>query len=186
MIIIPEPWRDVLTVLKEKHPEAIIAGGALRDLVCGVEPADIDYFLLDKPQMARARTSAKDGLRKELEEVLPFKLREYGNVDIQKYEKNFSRISAVFNGELEGNHYQFICLNDFGAGVLLEFDWGICRIAYDGWQLHLHNDFMHDYAHKTFTLRHRHDIDAARNRVNQWQNRSPIYAEWGVYEGTDQ
>jgi hypothetical protein len=41
----PQLWDTILAALKPTFPSAVIAGGAVRDYLLGVEPKDIDVFV---------------------------------------------------------------------------------------------------------------------------------------------
>ncbi len=47
---VPESWKVELEAVRKFCPSAIIAGGCLRDLYCGKEPKDIDFFALPPMQ----------------------------------------------------------------------------------------------------------------------------------------
>ena len=42
---VPWAWTEVLRTVQSVHPEAILAGGALRDLILGGEVKDLDIFI---------------------------------------------------------------------------------------------------------------------------------------------
>lgn len=44
MTTIPASWQRLIDEAREHDPDAIIAGGAIRDLICGRKPKDIDLF----------------------------------------------------------------------------------------------------------------------------------------------
>lgn len=48
--ILDEKWVRVLNVIRTLHPEAIIAGGAIRDSVLGAPVKDIDIFIKGDPR----------------------------------------------------------------------------------------------------------------------------------------
>lgn len=52
---IPPTWRTVIETVRSVAPNAVIAGGALRDLALGGEPRDLDVFI---PAMSRRADAA--------------------------------------------------------------------------------------------------------------------------------
>ena len=51
---IPEDWTKTLKMIQREYPEAVIAGGSLRDLFLGKEIKDIDVFVIGtRPEMPK-------------------------------------------------------------------------------------------------------------------------------------
>lgn len=42
---VPFAWAEALRIVQSVHPEAVLAGGALRDLILGGEVKDLDIFI---------------------------------------------------------------------------------------------------------------------------------------------
>lgn len=55
---IPQEWKDVLSAIQQAAPEALIAGGALRDLCNNRDVKDVDIFLADRWMNKRLITKA--------------------------------------------------------------------------------------------------------------------------------
>jgi hypothetical protein len=120
---IPREWENLrLKVASEAGRHAIIAGGAIRDHILGLPVEDIDIFVL-----GMSAESAK--------EIFGADIIEYAGVEEAKHQhrsQNGLTVDLVFP---RYNNVQ---------QVLEHFDLGICRVAWDGWDYVLSDDFEFD------------------------------------------
>jgi hypothetical protein len=120
---IPREWENLRRkVASEAGRHAIIAGGAIRDHILGLPVKDIDIFVL-----GMSAESAK--------EIFGADIIEYAGVEEAKHQhrsQNGLTVDLVFSR----------CNNV--REVLEHFDLGICRVAWDGWDYVLTDDFEFD------------------------------------------
>lgn len=158
---IPTTWRACLAAVRRHAPDAVLAGGALRDLAAGVPHADLDVFvraekLRDVIELAHAIDYREPDMRKR---VCPGDwFAADCNLDREEYRRAFGR-SLVGVGELVGpgrERVQIIGLDTFGDGLisslLTEFDFAACRFAFDGAEIHVGHGALEDIAARRFTL----------------------------------
>jgi hypothetical protein len=137
-----ETFDKVLNAVRPVAPEAIIAGGAVRDYLLNREPKDIDVWV-NAPNYIDAQTAA---------------LKLYPtitNSETEEYTKENSDI--VIATELKNAEGE--ALNLIGVSkkitktedVLDLFDFGLCRVAYDGSIIRT-TQFMDDADKLRFTL----------------------------------
>lgn len=134
----PELWNAVLDAVKTVYPQAIIAGGAVRDYLLGFEPKDVDVFVVGEfapiEHEAFTQLQVPDNRRSEYEGV--------------RY------VQFVDDYEAFGHQIQIVVLLDRQVALenLVEtFDLGITRCWYDG-QVHTSREFVRDYLHDTITI----------------------------------
>ena len=89
---------------------AVIAGGAIRDLILGLPVKDIDIFVLGMTAQA-AR------------EIFNAQIVEYAGVEEAKHQY---RTNGGLTGDLVFSQYDNV------RDVLAHFDLGVCRVAWDG------------------------------------------------------
>ena len=131
---IPVEWENARRYIASvtEHP-AIIAGGALRDNILGIPIKDVDIFVL--------------GLHSQMAYYL------FGAERVENFEYDYGDHHArLANANILGVNVDLVTLSHATLKTVLEnFDLGICRIAWDGYHLHITDDFMHDYTEKTIT-----------------------------------
>lgn len=197
---LPQEWKDFLKVLQEDlFPDAIIAGGALRDTWHDKPVSDVDIFtsengILDKEYIESLfKNFGNDGVSIIVKETLDRDAILSGEVDrlgemctsyvenleegadsmdhewaqslIQSFHRAMieSWIGKVFEiivrhkdddtGEKSETKYQIITVNkDPLVYVAEEFDFGLCKIVYDGNSVFWDNAFIHDSENEVMTV----------------------------------
>ncbi len=155
----PPEWEKILADLHEFLPPCIIAGGALRDHLMGGKIVDLDIFVhipeYEGSKFQESITRAH------------FKLKQLNHTD-KVYDLNFGDVLNVWFGDVMGQMVQIIILaNPITMQSICErCDFGICRIAYDGKSLFIHENFIHDYITKTFTLQ---ECSYPESHYRRWQ-----------------
>ena len=120
---IPPEWENLRRkVASQAGRHAIIAGGAIRDHILGLPVKDIDIFVL-----GMSAESAK--------EIFGADIIEYAGVAEAKHQY---RTQDGLIADLVFSRYDNI------QEVLEHFDLGICRVAWDGWDYVLTDDFEFD------------------------------------------
>lgn len=148
-LVIPFTWTQALSIIQRQgQPEAVIAGGALRDLDNLRPIKDIDVFVYG------TRTDHLHGLRNKLMqlgvtcgEIDPSKCYPIGEVQ---------KVVGFFDAEFEGLAHQVqVVMLDHPCGVQIldRIDYGICRIAWTGTELIAGPEYAEDKADKVFRMR---------------------------------
>lgn len=111
---IPQEWKNALNEVRENFPDAIIAGGALRDLYCNKEIKDLDFFAhptqSEMPIMWSGSDMDYDGM-------------QYVLAVCSRHDKSPPQNLIIYD-------------NAPSTAALLEsFDFGICQIGYDGYNI---------------------------------------------------
>ena len=155
MTTIPASWQRFLDEAREHDPHAIIAGGAIRDLICGRKPKDIDLFTT-KPNPHEVLSAIG--------------ITGYKNASFVPYS-----IEGVYQITKKGVELpvQFSKLDRAPDPLELieSFDFGICMAAYDGKEIIRSRHFDEDCEKHIFTLRHCRDKAAAEKRYNRISKR---------------
>lgn len=175
--LIPQEWKEILKTAQKKHlstlrdhtptQEALIAGGALRDLFNGRagQIKDVDIFLPRQKSslefIKRAFEAAGVSLVKKEKEIVEYASDSYGGrfVNSRKMvaETEMSRVlfnqmdSYTVRSAKTGTAYNFI-FTDGIAGVVDNFDIGLCQIAFDGEKIVTTPAYDNDVKNKTITL----------------------------------
>lgn len=140
----------VLARIQTVVPEAILAGGALRDIDFGMPPKDLDIWI---------NVNSQDAFDKKLRLIadlfgLSFEYEGEGNYDGIS-EKIF--VSQYHLSLENGTDINVIGVNlgeDFTVQrLVMEFDFGICRIGYhSGNQVYVTGEYLDDKENETFSL----------------------------------
>jgi hypothetical protein len=168
---IPQSWRDALARLHANgFPEAIIGGGALRDLDHGVPVKDVDFFVMARPfQLATLNKAfGREGrvlVNESVADYLGFSddvvmVVDYSNDDDIPFQVIVSCPDCSSEQFLE---YQ-----------LERFDLGLCRIAYDG-GFHRHETYEEDASDKVLRIRDPRRIPRSITRAARIQAKYPGY-----------
>jgi hypothetical protein len=164
----------VLSIVRTKYPEAVIAGGAPRDAALGKPIKDIDVWVIYNPDVhARAtERNAGDYADQEVVEVSEFlycKLREWADGVHQNEEIPVSIIQMGPN-ELRRPEAG----RGFTHYVLDRFDYGLCRIAYNGNWVVTH-EFLSDVRDKYMRLNPLHRMTPSKDRIARLHAKYPDY-----------
>ena len=136
---IPSEWRDLLERIQVFAPSALIAGGAVRDWYLGQTPRDIDIFVGDMVPK---------------HEFQAIGLEEIADSYIESAEHDDSvSASAGFNGYSLPVNVIWCARDTEPMDRFTRFDFGICKAAFNGKEVILHNEFHWDVKYRIFTLR---------------------------------
>lgn len=144
---IPYEWKATLDYIREHCPEAVIGGGCLRDLDNGREIKDIDIFV--------------SGSRMQHLEDLHKKLTHDGACEVSDID--YDQVYPVGEGNDVVGHFevefeditepvQIIMVNFDCSKITDRFDYGICRISYDGQNVYRSPDYEADKRDQVFRL----------------------------------
>jgi hypothetical protein len=146
-LIIPDEWCRKLNELQELDPEAILAGGAIRDLYCGVKVKDLDFFTTHIPSWPKQK----------------------GESDIDYEGMQYVNAVLSFNWELPLN---VILINKVSnLDLLHSFDFGLCQIGFDGKSIIKTDAFLWDFKYNLMTLRHTERYPRSIRRYCRWSDR---------------
>jgi hypothetical protein len=127
---IPLEWETLRRkVASQAGRHAIIAGGAIRDHILGLPAKDIDIFVLGMSAQAAKQIFGAD-------------IIEYAGVEEAKHQY---RTADGLTVDLIFSRYDNV------HEVLEHFDLGICRVAWDGWDYVVTDDFEFDRRNLTIT-----------------------------------
>jgi Poly A polymerase head domain len=120
---IPPEWENLRRkVASQAGRHAIIAGGAIRDHILGLPVKDIDVFVLGMSAESARQIFGAD-------------IIEYAGVEEAKHQY---RTQDGLMADLVFSRYDNV------QEVLEHFDLGICRVAWDGWDYVITDDFEFD------------------------------------------
>lgn len=144
---IPAEWVDLLQRIQAVLPSAVIAGGALRDLDNNREVKDLDIFIRgDSVQECEWHLHC---LREAGFEV------NYNPSELTEYPED-QNLEVVVIASLETYDdlpVQLIFTNWDTASIVDRFDYGICRLSFDGKELVRPAEYDEDKQAQVFRLR---------------------------------
>lgn len=173
---IPQAWRDVLAAIRAVCPSAVLAGGCLRDRDNGRDVKDLDVFI-----NARWLDDA---------ELCIYQLREGGfNVIFEPSDKTAypedQNLEVVAVAELDASALvnipvQLIFTNWPTERIVERFDYGICRLSFDGTSIIRPPEYDEDREARVFRLRReRPTAVAMRGSIHRYARlTSEKYAGW--------
>lgn len=144
---IPNQWRNKLSEIQETFPNAAIAGGCLRDLYHGVEIKDIDVFIpnADNPKIH----SLLEEYKKDHSHTITRSIR--AKTDYKEWVAS-TEVETVFTMKIGSLSIDVIGVTSNPDQIIERFDFGICQIQYDGYDVRYSPEFKMDCWNKTFTL----------------------------------
>lgn len=176
---IPMAWRRALAAVHVAYPEAIIAGGALRDREHGVKVKDLDIFV-----------SSHSNASMEQARNVYAELRKSGWVDIDiDMEKTYTSsdriISGVLNAKFPGAPPVQIIVGTWAmSSVVPEIDFGICQISFDGKEIRRSRDYVEDAARRQFRLIPKVDDQGFVRSLTRWARLKEKYPDWKLHLGS--
>lgn len=145
---IPQGWKIMLSAIQQVCPSAVLAGGCLRDLDNGRDVKDLDVFIRAETE-GEAR-QAIDGLR-DAGIAVSFEQNEH---NCYPEDQNLE-VVLVAECETPATDFpvQFIFTNWPTDRIVERFDYGICRLAFDGQSLTVPKEYEEDKQARVFRLR---------------------------------
>lgn len=170
MYDLPRSWREFLGVLQNNGcPEAVIVGGALRDLEnIGLHAVkDVDVFV----SSGRAET---------ILDTLNASLKNAAISTMVPTYRSFSDVHGVHVVVWKGWEFQVIptdrCNGMASAGAACDF--GICQIETNGSYIARTSHYLQDQRDKTFTLINAADEDAVKRSLRRYGRLREKYPGW--------
>lgn len=175
----PSDWtRALARVHAAGGADAVIAGGAVRDFLLGREIKDIDIFLQSHGFIADEKIArfAFDGIKLQLTNgsYRPAEIGEVGTLWV--YDDPFGTPVQLI----------FLDINEsVTPAIAIEHcDFGLCRVAFDGEQLHMSGHFIADLAGQTMTLRRdmtTNNVERSKRRFDRLSVKFPTYTYVNPY-----
>lgn len=178
--IIPQEWKKFLSIIQTMFPSAIIAGGALRDTICDNEVKDVDIFIADlDPSWVLDPTAIASLLQVQIaigdETPIRDHVKLMHNIKSEKilakgkYDKIDPRyvnqeglgkrsllesfINYIVDIQYNGVQYQLIFTEQEPVSMVYnDFDFGICKVYFDGLDLVITEEFWYDMENKQLTI----------------------------------
>lgn len=169
---IPAWWRDLLARVQLACPSAVIAGGCLRDRDNGREVKDIDIFI--SAVTMREADDAMAALRRTglVVSFVPSEATAYP--DDQHLE--VVAIADVLRFELP---VQLIFTDWPTSRIVDRFDYGICRLAFDGKSVTRPLEYDGDREAKVFRLRRSRPTPVSmRGSIHRYARLVQKYEGW--------
>ncbi|MGH6746410.1 hypothetical protein [Novosphingobium sp.] len=177
MLNIPSAWAETLAHVQTVFPEAMIAGGALRDLDNGRPIKDIDIFA---PNCPTSFDETLELVRKLLPapNMLHNMLGSYGTWAT-------AECVGVFDIRAPALDYQLICLSSPQSSILPRIDFGLCRIGFDGRKVTRTPEYFEDQASQKFTLLRCEDSNQLDRSRRRWERFTKKYQGWALHASDD-
>lgn len=174
---IPKAWRNALASVQHTFPDAVLAGGALRDREHGVKVKDLDIFI--------STTGMRDRYGAG---TIVSKLQRDGWASVElngeeSYKDDGGRgIVAVVDVKYPGApDVNIIALKNF---KLEEFDFGICQIMFDGKTIVRSRDYHLDAAARQFRLIPQVTDKLFGRSLDRWFRLREKYPDWSLHLGS--
>lgn len=168
---IPQSWSDVLAAIQQVCPDAVMAGGCLRDLDNERPIKDIDIFV---------RGRGYDELKRVCDRL--------SNAGLECASVDTDSLYPVGDGELTGfftvcfpkieQPIQIIMVDWPTDEIVERFDYGICRIAFDGQKIIRPTEYEEDKAAEVFRLRRPREGQELIASVHRYARLIQKYEGW--------
>ena len=178
---IPNSWVRCLKDIQKTFPDAVIAGGCLRDLDLGRAPKDIDIFVPrtthESVELYLSTFNKEDILRD---------FKSYGNFA----NKDVARVVTMTHSQLkaDGLNVELIAVDVDKTNVMSRFDFGICQICYDGDLIKYTGHYLNDKIVKRFRLLRCDNQEQFDRSLRRWESIKSRYedftfdpGEFGIY-----
>ena len=175
LAILQAVWGKIKHVV-DLYPGACIAGGYVRDVICGKTPKDIDVFVppLRFPLEVESSHEAVKEITVEVQRTLGFK-----EVTGCRYMSQ-NEVQRVWNTEVFVD-FAPVQVIELAPGLTLkeriyQHDFGICQCWFDATGLHVTKAFVEDFINETLTLLVAEDekqYDRSLRRAERFKGKFP-------------
>lgn len=155
---IPSEFRFLLEEIQKTSPEAIIAGGAMRDWFHGHTPKDVDIFVsagFDVTLIPKLIENSQDDPSGELDDTITQ--------------------SITFGGYSLPINIVWCNKNVIPMQRFEKFDFGLCKIAWDGQTVIEHPEFLWDVKYNLITLRRAPSIEMLLRSLERYKRFTAKY-----------
>lgn len=208
--IIPNAWKEVLAKLQILAPSALMAGGCLRDTICEVPVKDVDIFINDNEYCRLEELASlfnveaiphggEIGKRDYVKLEHDFKNQKnksaakYRKVDPRYINQETHGINAVLQSYItyiydmmyQGMMYQIIFVEAEPKKFIdFDFDFGLCKVTFDGVKLNVTDEFWYDYENRQLTITGSHSAaQMIHTLFTHRANLAKKYPNWPVVVG---
>lgn len=171
---IPQDWKDILAEVQTAFPDAVIAGGCLRDLEYGKEVKDVDIFALAADMFDDAVMSMFPDATTDSPNWL-----QYGGGT--RNESGNRIIEAVYNLNQGDFKYELILGIDETADIET-FDFSICQIKFDGTRIVSTPSYDKTLETGDITLDNPKPVHRTTDRIARIMNKFPDMAIIGTVD----
>jgi hypothetical protein len=174
LLLIPPAWTELLQRIQAVCPSAVLAGGALRDLDNGQDVKDLDIFIRS-PDMDDAE-AARFALEEAGFELVFDDSGEGGKIYPEDQNLEVVAVMDLLGFELP---VQLIFTNWDTGRIVDRFDYGICRLAWDGETLSRPAEYDEDKQARVFRLRRDRPTPVSmRGSVHRYARLVAKYPGW--------
>lgn len=174
---IPQEWDEVLKNIQQVFPGAIIAGGALRDLILDVPIKDVDIFIPVEcfefdtvAAMFPKKLCRNDDVLNSEPWLHPD--HEYGRT--ANKEDTGRNIHVIYQWESETTKYDFIFCSPEAADVNT-FDINICQVSYDGTTINSTEAFLKGTVERHIQVLNVNRTDRNKKRMDRMRTKFPDF-----------
>lgn len=164
----PELWTKVLALMP---PGAIIAGGCVRDYLLEVAPKDIDVFFAED-SLPMEEENGLFGFR--LERPIGFQRIDNAQERSVEYADAVQNFRCISRGSVDGWQVDACEIGDTTLDpvkLVNDFDFGITRCWFDGFQIFDTPEARFDRSHKIVTLYNSERMKRATRRFESFNKR---------------
>lgn len=162
---------------------AVVAGGALRDMLMHKPVKDYDIFIPSRPVFADPDDELLYDRAEFLRSIFPKMKTICGEGFLRYAGGRFADVVAIYDtkDDIDGCPIQIIAVNTpVTPAIMMErIDFGLCRVVHDGNFCHIHPDFYHDSTSRVFTLRrseNQQQFDRSMERFRRLREKYPDFA----------
>lgn len=171
-LAIPQEWQDVLKEVQAVFPSAVIAGGALRDLMNNKPIKDVDIFVPIYEDYVGSLDAAYEAVWNMFkgETINLDPASEYHSSELNT-DRDIHAIFDLIRGPLfEETQYDIILCKP-EAALVHTFDINICQIIYDGKQVRFTGAYAHGILTRTIKVMNVNRTDRNQRRVERMQEK---------------
>jgi len=171
-LVIPEQWKEILSAVQEYHPQAIIAGGALRDLWHGKPIKDVDIFVpvvVCDDDLYENLILSLDPYAEKIASSI------YGQSQEGEPQPGFRHIHVIWRLTLDEIVYEIIFIEDRGEDLISVFDLSLAQIGYDGRTLRTTAAFNQTILDKVVRVLNVNRADRGAKRLERVLSKYPEY-----------
>lgn len=171
-LAIPQEWQDVLKQVQEVFPSAIIAGGALRDLMHGKPIKDVDIFIPVHLDYVGNMDNVYEAIWDMFagEDIIIDPDSQYG---IHKPQEADRDLYAIFKLNRRSKFDLILCKPE--AAVITTFDINICQITYDGKVTRFTGAYAYGFLTRTLKVMNVNRTDRNQKRIQRMLDKYPDF-----------
>lgn len=178
MVDVPTEWTKLIRAIRSVHPEALMCGGALRDLEHGRPVKDLDIFVKAPVKTPLIADALGISLENDIHLLVPEAAAEYLKMRevVEVYDVDYAgvwtqKLSEIGFAIKTEPPLQVIGLSiDITpSAVMKRVDFGLSQITYDGNQVNRSAEYLADSGNWTFTVTTCENKDDAKRTYKRFQ-----------------